>query len=133
MIRGKSFIEQVTPKLVALEYRECNFRFHQPIEVDGKKVGIRMFPGDDTPRTFIDCNLVNRELPPGSTVQGGITAIIEHDVVMDTQEVMIDGELITTYDKSKFVYGHYDRDTQELIYKSTPEEIPQPRKELIDD
>lgn len=57
------------------EFVRCTFRQDQPNATNTG--GRRLWPGDDTPRTFTDCNLVNCELPPGSTVTRCNTALIE--------------------------------------------------------
>jgi len=126
MIKGKSFAGQDTPRLVDTEYQQCNFSTRQPGERGGLKVGVRLFPGDDTPRTFIKCNLINRELPPGSTVVGGNRALIEYDVVSVSHVIDIDGEEITMDDYENVVYGRYTESGIE--YKGTPEVIEQPSR-----
>jgi len=125
MIKNKSFAGQDTPRLIDTQYESCNFVMRQPAEVDGLKVGVRLFPGDDTPRTFIKCNLINREVPPGSTVIGGNRAIIEYDVVSTSHVVDIDGEEITMNEYDSVVYGRYT--DSGIEYRGTPEVLSQPR------
>ena len=83
---GGNFTEGQPAPLVD-EYRNANFSYQNCIEVDGEKAGNRIFPGDDTPRTFVECNLVNCEVPPGSTVERCNCAIKETSEVV-TQEVV---------------------------------------------
>jgi hypothetical protein len=69
---------------------------------EGAALGVRLFPGDDTPRTFIDCNLLNCEPPPGSIVQTCNTKLVRKSVPSATKEddvVVVDGVEIsrTTY------------------------------------
>jgi len=54
----------------------------------------RIFPGDDTPRTFIRCNLVNCDLPPGSTKIDSMHGHLVRDVASDVK-VVVDGTTIT--------------------------------------
>ena len=49
---------------VADEYIQCNFTQHVPDTSGAQPKGVRLFPGDDTPRIFRNCNLVNCEPPP---------------------------------------------------------------------
>ena len=125
--KGKGFVGQATPRIIDDVYESCNFMMRQPVEVDGKKVGVRLFLGDDTPRTFINCNLINREVPPNSTIIGGNTAIIVYDVVMSTDSVEINGETISIDNKSNFCYGRYNPDTLQIEYRDTVDEIIQER------
>lgn len=123
--KGKGFVGQDTPRIIDSTYEQCNFMSRHVNEVDGLKVGVRLFPSDDTPRTFINCNLINREVPPGSIILGGNTAVIEYDVVTSTDSVDIDGEIISIDNKSNFCYGRYNPETLEIEYKSAPDEIVQ--------
>ena len=107
MIEGKNFARTTTPRLIDTEYRDCNFSQSQPIDVDGKKRGVRLFPGDNTPRTFINCNLVNAEPPPGSTVTNCNTWIIERNAVTSTDSVTVDGTRVEIDHHSDFVHSHY--------------------------
>jgi hypothetical protein len=68
MISRKNFVD-VDPTQIPVdtEYFQCNFMRTQPDESGAQPVGHRLFPGDDTPRIFRECNLVNCEPPPNST------------------------------------------------------------------
>ena len=106
MICGRNFSGQATPDAVDEVYERCNFTQPSPIEVDGRKEGMRLFPGDDTPRTFICCNLVNCELPLGSQVTDCNTTVKEVAVVTSVEEVEVDGEVVGTIDHhSEIIHG----------------------------
>lgn len=83
------------------EYRNCNFARRAPDTSGPQPVGVRLFPGDDTPRTFIDCNLINCEVPPGSTVTNCNTAIIEYGVADTVDRLTINGVEIHSKQKTK--------------------------------
>lgn len=88
-IQRKNFTGQPTPKIIAGEYRNCNFS--QPVP------GTRIFPGDDTPRTFFECNLVNCIPPPGSTLIGGTgcnTTQVERKVEVGTEDIRIGEQVV---------------------------------------
>ena len=125
MIRRKNF-SNMDPALIPVdtEYRECNFARSNPDMTGPQPVGIRLFPGDDTPRTFIDCNLMNCEVPPGSTVQGGLTVIKETGVFDRDETITIDNVVKHTRRFNKgIVHGRYVNGVPE--YKQTPEEQPE--------
>jgi len=105
------------------EFVRCNFSQPAPIDVGGLKRGVRLFPGDDTPRAFTECNMVNAEPPPGSTLTMCNTTIRESGVVTSIEEVTIDGETIEIIHHSDFVYGRIRKDTLAYEDKPTPEEI----------
>lgn len=122
MISRKNFSGEVTPRLIDTEYDASNFSQPQPVEVDGKMVGVRLFPGDDTPRKISNSNLINCELPPGSTVINCNAAIIEFGLVSGSDDIIIDGAVIAT-EETKFnrVHGRYVDGVIE--YKDIPEDI----------
>jgi hypothetical protein len=91
MTEGRNFSGQVTPSIIDTEYVRCNFSLPYPVDSGGGVlVGVRLFPGDDTPRTFTRCNLINCEPPPGSTVIDCLTSLITTSTVVT--EIIIDGE-----------------------------------------
>jgi len=106
MTRRKNFKGETTPRIVDTEYRNCNFTQPAPLDVAGDKRGIRLFPGDDTPRTFVECNLTNCEPPPGSTVTR-CRAIMVETVETDSETVTIDGDTITLQHHANYVYGRW--------------------------
>ena len=124
MISRKNFSGEITPRLIDTEYDVCNFSQPQPILVDGKMVGRRLFPDDDTPRKISNSNLINCELPPGSETINCNTAIIEYGLVSLSEDIIIDGVVIAT-EETKFnrVHGRYVDGVVE--YKPVPEDIPQ--------
>ena len=90
------------------EYHNCNFAFDQPDMTGPNPVGQRLFPGDDTPRTFVNCNMINAEPPPGSTVTGGgNTRIVQRNVVVDTDEIVTPGGTIVTDVLADIHHGNY--------------------------
>ena len=116
IISEKNFSNQDPTTIpVADEYRRCNFSRFQPDTSGAEVVGIRLFPGDDTPRTFIDCNLMNCEPPPGSIVTNCNTWIVTTGEPAFTEDLIIDGiveHTIQYYDRTvhgKYVDGSYDR------------------------
>lgn len=87
MTERRNFSFEQTPSIIDTEYVDCNFT--QAV------AHTRLFPGDDTPRTFIDCNLKNCDLGPGSTRDGGLHGHSVRDPVND-ETVTIDGVLVHT-------------------------------------
>ncbi len=116
MIKNKNFRGQATPSIIDTEYRNCNFSTQNCIDVGGVKKGMRLFPGDDTPRTFISCNLVNCEPPPGSTIKGCNTAIKEDAVEVSSGDLEIDGDVIKVKNYANICYGRYK--DGEYVYKT---------------
>lgn len=114
MIEGKNFTDQQTPPFVDTHYSRCNFSQSQPVLDGSEYKGVRLFPGDDTPRLFEDCNLVNAEPPPGSTVLRCNTAVIERGFLISSEDVIVDGVVIDTIETrgmrvhGRFVSGAYE-------------------------
>ena len=124
MVRNYSFVGVVTPSVIDTEYDHCNFAQPAPLNVGGLRRGVRLFPGDDTPRTFTQCNLVNCELPPGSTVIGGVYSMVEYNQVTGTETVTVDGVVIESIDShSHFTYGIRNPDGTYTDYSSPKEEV----------
>ena len=91
MIADKNFHNMPVNEIpVDTEYQRCNFSRSQP-DLGPPVVGVRLFPGDDTPRTFIDCNLFNCETPPGSTIINCNTWIVETGIPGPTDTLEVDG------------------------------------------
>jgi len=105
-------------------YEGFAFSFLRPdYDSEGNKVGHRIIPDDDTPRTFINCNLVNACPPPGSTLINCNTTItrIERRVAnLDNgpEKRLVESDL---YD---VIYGRTNPETLVSEYKDTPLEIP---------
>ena len=119
----KNFTGQQTPKIIDGEYRNCNFSQPAPIEVVGKKVGVRIFPGDDTPRIFFECNLVNCQPPPGSTLTNCNTTLRESVVEVGTEDVTIDGRAVTIKRFADRIHGRTNPATLKPEYKPDVLEI----------
>lgn len=125
MTKGGNFHDQITPSIIDDEYVECNFhhKVYTLPEVDGKKVGVRIFPGDDTPRTFRRCNLTNCRMPPGSTIDDCNTTLSEFHQSHDVEQIIIDGETVATLETFKhIVYGTFNPDTDAYDYFPVPQE-----------
>lgn len=103
VVKGKNFAGQVTPKIIAEEYYNCNFSHKMLDEKDGKKVGWRIFPDDDTPRKFVECNLTNCIPPPGSELINCNRTIAEVGIKTPTEEKIR-------------VHGYFDAKTEKAVY-----------------
>lgn len=112
MTRGQNFSGQRTPSVIDVEYYRCSFFQPQPVFYrDSLACGVRIFPDDDTPRTFIECNLVNCEFPPGSHIISCNTAVVSRNQVLEEEEVTVDGRAVARVAREGDVFhGHYDED-----------------------
>lgn len=125
IVTGKNFSGQTTPNEVADEYRNCNFSHPAPVELAGKKIGVRLFPLDDTPRTFVECNLVNCLPPPGSVLIRCNTTLRESMVDLGTTETLIvDSKPVEIGEWGNLIYGRTNPNTLLPEYKPTPLLIP---------
>ena len=122
MTKNKNFRGQATPSIIDTEYQSCNFSIPNCLTVLSKKVGMRLFPGDDTPRTFISCNMINCEPPPGSTLVKCNTTIRENKVEVGSEDLTIDGQTIQVKDYVNMIYGRYREGL--YVYRPTPFEEP---------
>jgi hypothetical protein len=122
LIEWKRFTDTAPDQLPAeTVYHNCNFARRNPDTSGATPVGVRLWPGDDTPRRFVDCNLQNCEVPPGSEVIRSPRAIIESDVVLDTNVIVVDGVERTRRDRmGKRFHGYYDPDTNAVVREPTP-------------
>ncbi len=95
-VERKNFSGQATPSIIDPNYIRCNFAqtLPDPNVVNGPNEPdrVRIFPGDDTPRTFFRCNLVNCEVPPGSTVIKCNTSIVAPNMLIGSITVTVDGK-----------------------------------------
>jgi len=123
---GRNFSGQVTPSVMDTEYIACNFRQPDCIDDGGVKKGVRLFPGDDTPRTFIRCNLSNCEPPPGSTCTLCNQAIRERNVYKDSDSVTIDGQSLELENYVHKTHGFIENGEYE--YFDVPKETPVDRE-----
>ena len=124
MIEHKNFSGQVSPDVGGeTEFFRCNFSQPEPV-LDGEDyIGVRLFPGDDTPRTFTKCNLVNCEVAAGSTIDGGNTTIRRSLVTTSADEIVVDGHQLEVNVYHDIIYG---RQTEPGVYEyhPTPIEVP---------
>ena len=109
MTEKKNFSGQTTPSIVDTEYHDCNFSQKDPVDSGGGVfVGVRIFPGDDTPRKFVDCNLSNAEPPPGSTLVKCNTTLIQRRFVYATEDIVVDGVTVGTVEsKEHRIHGRW--------------------------
>ena len=110
----KNFSGQATPSIVTIGYESCNFSQVLPDPNLPNKV--RIFPGDDTPRIFYKCNLVNCEVPPGSTVYKCNTSIIAHNILIGSITITVDGKSSSI----EFFGTKFYRDSEWHIVDSIP-------------
>ncbi len=123
MIKKRLFVNQDTPSIIDTEYQRCNFGHTDPFWDGSKWIGNRLFPGDNTSRTFIQCNLINCEPPPGSTILRCNCAIIRPEVLQGSSpDIVIDGEPIMIDHFKRIVYGKWT--PQGYLYYPTPKEYP---------
>lgn len=124
MIIKRNFSEELTPRLIDEIYYDCNFSAKFPDEKDGKKIGKRLFPDDDTPRTFINCNLSNRIIPPGSTYADCNRTIAEVGIEVAREkidEVVVNEKTMEVFNLTveHRIYGRYD-ENEKPVYRPTP-------------
>ena len=126
MIEKKNFM-RFTPAEIPVDivYSKCNFMRRQPVDIGGGvKRGTRLFPGDDTPRSFFNCNLVNCEVPPGSTVVECNTSIIETQLPLRTDTITVDGvELASREFHKQRYHGRHNPVTEEYDDELVPIEM----------
>lgn len=119
MTERQNFSGQVTPSIIDVEYKRCNFS--QILSDPNLPNRVRLFPGDDTPRTFFRCNLVNCETPPGSIVTKCNTSIVAYDMLIGSITVMVDGKSSSI----EFYGTKFYRDGQWHVVDSVPNIVPQ--------
>ena len=113
-IERKNFSGQATPSAVDTIYRECNFS--QPVP------GTQLFPGDDTPRIFIDCNLVNALPPAGSTVRRCNTTQVRRSLEVGEEVVRVGDRDATVKRYADRILGRLNPET--LALESKQRDIP---------
>ena len=109
IIKSKNFSLQESPKIIAEEYHNCNFSQLKP--------STRIFPDDDTPRIFVECNLVNAVPPPGSTLEKCNTTQVNKMVEDGTQDLEVKGETVSIKKYKNQILGHLDTKTFKLVSK----------------
>jgi len=130
MIEGKNFSNQVSPDVgEETEFSQCNFTQSEPVLSGSVYIGVRLFPGDDTPRTFTNCNLVNCETPPGSTMVRCNQAVRRAMVITGTDEIVVDGYTLETNIYSDIIYGWR---TAEGVYEYHPTPIETPNDTVVE-
>ena len=107
MIEKKNYSGQVAPDVGGeTEFERCNFAQPEPVLDGALYIGTRLWPGDDTPRTFTKCNLVNCHTPPGSVMIDCNQAVRRSMVVTSTDEIVIDGHQIEANNYVDITYGY---------------------------
>ncbi len=121
MIKDRNFTGVALANIpVDTIYDSCNFGRPDCIDDAGVKKGHRLFPGYDTPRTFIRCNLTNCELPPGSITSNEKNALLERDILLSSEDIVIDGEIITAEIRGTRTYGYYNNSNGQYETLGTP-------------
>ncbi len=119
IIYNKNFVGRRTPgtRFIADTYVRCNFS--QPNAIldpdTGNPTGVPIFPGSrNTPRQFIECNLVNCDVPPNSLVVDCNTSI--HSNIRDMEDIKIRGTKVRRVRKQRRVvngrYVHHEDGTR---------------------
>ncbi len=124
ILRLKNFTNE-RPIIDADQYEHCNFSRPAPVIVNGLRRGVKLWPTDDTPRIFIDCNLINCEPPPGSTITRCNTWMTEYRIPTREDTVTIDGQSLVVEHHSNFTYAKLNDD---LTYT----DLPTPRELVVD-
>lgn len=105
IIEGQNFSRNPNPAK-AEEYRNCNFSQLRP--------GTRLWPGDDTPRRFVECNLTNAVVPPGSTLERCNTTQVDLRVEAGTEDVTVGARTIQIKRYINRILGRLNRETLKL-------------------
>lgn len=125
MVKNKNFSNVDINSLPNdFEFENCNFSRFQPDLSGAQARGVRLWPGDDRPRIFRNCNLQNCEPPPGSTLDSCFTPIMETNVPDSiVEELVINGVVEHT---TKFV-----KHVQHAVYRESgydrngfPKDVP---------
>lgn len=121
MIERKNFSGNPNPDVGGeTHFRRCNFAQPEPVDQGGDVyTGVPILTGSG-PCTFENCNLVNCEVPAGSTITKCNTTIRRSKVEIRTDELVIDG-----LDLSPSVYADiiYGRQTEPGVYEYQPEPV----------
>ena len=129
MISNKRFSDPNPDVGNETEFFRCNFSQVSPIFNGQNWVGVPILTGQGS-CTFIKCNLVNCEVPPGSIISGCNATIKRFKVEKAVDEIVIDGfSLGSTPFYVDIIYGiqtspaFYD-------YYETPIEIENIKEDL---
>ena len=104
--KGKNFSGQVTPSIIDDVYENCNFAQPAPVDTAGVMTGVVLFPGDNTSRTFTDCQMMNCEPPPGSTITRKCK-LRAKQVHVDSDTITVDGISFELKFYADIIYGYY--------------------------
>ena len=127
MISNKNFSRQTNPDVGGeTVFERCNFCQPAPVASGDDWVGTRLFPGDDTPRTFTECNLVNCEVPPGSTITKCNVMVIRRGVVVSSEDIEVAGQVITVDTKADICYGRQTAAGVYSYYGTPKQDILEP-------
>ena len=130
MIEHKNYSGNPDPDVGGeTEFFRCNFTQPEPVLDGADYIGTRLFPGDDTPRTFTKCNLVNCEVPPGSTIVSGNTTIRRSLVVSQVDELEVDGFSLPVNVYVDIIYG---RQVAPGVYDYYPEPVEIPNDTVVE-
>ncbi len=117
-MQSKNFRNGKAPPLQKV-YDGFAFCFDTCLMIDGVAMPHRIFPKDDTPRTFINCNLVNAIPPVGSRLRDCNTSIIERNLMTD--EIDRHGEPVCEC----IVHGRTNPETLKIEEKSDKQRVSQ--------
>lgn len=98
-------------------YRRCNFAQPNPASLN-PAVGHRLFPGDDTRRVFVECNLQNVETAPGCSLERSTAWIVETDQpsVVEDDVIEVDGvEVARKVYKDRIAHGKWNGSAYEYF------------------
>ena len=125
MVKLKNFSGLTTPPPpydTETEFEQCNFTQPAPDTSGANPVGVRLWPGNDTARTFFRCNLLNCEPPPGSTVTKCLTAMKSFGLLGTLETVEIDTVVLDSY-QNRFNRVHGQREPDgSYVYDQQDEE-----------
>ena len=117
IIQHKNFSKQIAPPQ-ADEYHNCNFSQASP--------GTRLWPGNDTPRRFVECNMVNAEPPLGSTLERCNTTQVERSVEIGDRSVTVAGRTVSIKRYTDRILGSLSPVTLRLRVKERELEVSPP-------
>ena len=120
IVSGKNFTRQAAPTVVAARYENCNFTQAEP--------GTRIFPDDDTPREFVECNLTNAVPPSGSELTRCNTTQVRRQVQDGSETVTIADKTVQSARYVDRVLGRLDPKTLRLERKEHDIEIDPPEE-----
>lgn len=106
-------------------YRNVRITFSAPDKSGASPRGVRLWPGDDTPRQFIGCKLINCEPPPGSTLQDCTAVVMDYRVLDRGDTLTVNGSVLFTDEFYKNIaYGIYDSSANYVELPVPEESVP---------